>query len=104
MRHHDPGQQGPGALPNQSPLAWDGHSGSAVVDLPAPADPPTSASMPAPADVPSSVSPPTEEQTPAATAPAPQANEQQEVPRRRASTATLGGTFASILFHLWLLS
>jgi hypothetical protein len=104
MRHHEPGQQGQSALPNQSPLAWDGHSGSAVVDLPVPADQPTSASMPAPADLASSTSSPTEEQTPVAAAPAVQAIEQQKEPRRRASTATLGGTFASILFHLWLLS
>ena len=37
MRRHDDstGHEGLNGLPNQSPVAWDGQSGSAVVDLPA---------------------------------------------------------------------
>ncbi len=99
MRHHEPstGLEGPNGLPNQSPVAWDGHSGSAVVDLPAPGAPPA---KPVPA-FPSDLA--TDENSLPQSAPAAETPEDHKQ-GRRPSTASLGGTFTSIIFHLWLLS
>jgi hypothetical protein len=90
------GLDGANRLPNESPTAWDGHSGSAVIDLP-PADPAATSEA-----APSSDFATDENALP--NAPAAQASPERNEPRRRPSTASLGGTFASIVFHLWLLS
>ena len=49
--------------------------------------------------VPESASP-----VPTAALPSPPAADSERDSRRRRSTSTLGGTFASVVFHLWLLS
>ncbi|MGE5193324.1 MAG: vWA domain-containing protein [Deltaproteobacteria bacterium] len=76
------------ALPAKPPADWSRSGGVAVAELPAGApvvpDPP----------LPQADEPP----------PAPPTTDREKHSLRPPSTSTLGGTFASIVFHLWLLS
>src|SRR5262245_50861898 len=67
---------------------WDSSGGTAVAEVPAASVPPVERTVSAPAGP---------QQAP------PQSEAVNRAQQRR-STSTLGGTFASIIFHLWLLS
>lgn len=102
MRHHDDltGHGGLSGLPNESSQAWDGYSGSAVADPPSASPPPVSL---APVDLPMEEQLGEEPLQPESVSAA-ATTERRQGPLAKPSTATLGGSFASIIFHLWLLS
>src|SRR5262245_56584765 len=81
---NDPGDP----LPGPPAVDWDISSATAVVEVTPP--PPVSVDQPV-------SEPANPQQQPAQSAPAHGAH-------RRHSTSKLGGTFASIIFHLWLLA